>query len=919
MPWRVPILLTLTLLFAAAGAQAQTGQTATLEGTVADVQGNALAGVTITLTGPTPAERTRTAVTRRDGTYRVPANPPGLYEVTFELPGYTVLRRAQVRLRLGQSVTLRVRLEIGTTTAPEADALVPLCAEVTSSAPQRHVTPEALESVPFASRAGADAMVLAPGVHPVTSMLYSRNGPWSDARILDGADVTDPYSGAAAVRGGFHWIQEVQIVGPGADAEHGGYSGAASITLLRSGGNRVHGLSETRYQGGSMVSANTTAALLEQNPDLAAGTVNHAADLSLQLGGPIKRDRAWFFTGFQYSHSKVTPAGYPPSDPVTGQAWVSEVGGTPARVDRFPRVLVKPTWQVARNQTLTGFFEWERQRADGVGAGARVSPEAALRQAAPVVAWHASHSTVLASTTTLDVAYSGFRGHDDTDPYGPLDAAGWYDDDTGFLSRNASAWRHAERSRDQARADLSTSVPRFGGAHVLRAGVAYDRSRARTTLGYPGGGEIHAYSGVADYQYLQETSVLEGVNHTLTAFAQDSWRPARTLTFNLGVRADRRTGRSPGLGRTVLQATTIAPRLGVAWDLRGNGRTVLRAHVGDFHEDVRTSFYQRVDPRQPPRYVVDLDPRTLAPVSQPALAAVYANRTVDPSLKWPVTRQASVSVERLFSPRTSLSATYVYRQSEHDIDDVVDPTHATFTTYEYADPGRDGIPDTGDENGNVITVYSQTSSVLDNSYIITNPANAFRRYQGVELQWTRRMSDRWMVQGAWIISKTTGNIADNRSEPTSAEYNDPNADAASQPLREGRLSGDNTHAVRALVWWRAPLGFSVTGDVWYISGDAFTRTVRPKANQGRPEMFIEPRGSRKYAAQSAVNLRVDRAITLRGQQRVTLALEVFSLLNLSTVTRVTVQTPVSPASAPFGTPQALVEPRRMFVSATYRF
>lgn len=919
MRWCVPILLTLTLLFGAAGAHAQTGQTATLAGTVADAQGNALAGVTITLIGPAPAEATRTGATRRDGTYRVPSIPPGLYDVTYELQGYALLRREHVRLRLGESVTLRVKLDAGTTTAGDAGAAAPLPAEVTSSAPQKRVTPEVLESVPVASRAGADAMVLSPGVHPVTSMLYSRNGEWSSARILDGADVTDPDSGGAAVRGGYHWIQEVQIVGLGADAEHGGYSSAASITLLRSGSNRFHGLSETRYQGGGMVSSNATAALLEQNPDLAAGTTNHAADLSLQMGGPITRDRAWFFGGFQYSHSKVTPAGYPPSDPVTGQAWVSEVGGTPARVDRFPRVLIKPSWRVARNQMLTGFVEWERQSADGVGGGAHVSPEAALRKDAPVVAWHASHSTVLASTTTLDVSYSGFRGRDDTDPYGPLDAAGWYDDDTGFLSRNASVWRHAEWSKDQARAEFSTFVPRVGGAHVLKAGAAYGRSRAGTTLGYPGGGEIHSYSGMADYQSLRETSVLEGINQTFAAYAQDTWLPATTLTLDLGVRFDRQTGRNPGLGRTVLRANTVAPRLGFAWDLRGNGRTVLRAHVGDFHEEVRTSFYQRVDPRQPSRYVVDLDPLTLAPVSQPALAAVYANRTMDPSLKWPVTRQAAFSIERLFSSRTFLSATYVYRRSERDIEDVVDPSHATFTTYEFADPGPDGIPETGDENGSVVTVYNQVSAPLDNRYIITNPANAFRRYQGVEIQWTGRMSDRWMVQGAWVISKTTGNIADNRSEPTSAEYNDPNVDAASQPFREGRLSGDHTHALRAFVWCRAPFGLSVTGDAWYVSGDTFTRAVRPKANQGRPEMFIEPRGSRRYAAQSAVNLKVDRTITLRGHERLALALEVFSLLNLSTVARVTVQTPVSPASTPFGTPQALVEPRRVFVSATYRF
>ena len=362
--------------------------------------------------------------------------------------------------------------------------------------------------------------------------------------------------------------------------------------------------------------------------------------------------------------------------------------------------------------------------------------------------------------------------------------------------------------------------------------------------------------------------MLEGINNTLAAFAQDTWTPTRTLTLNLGVRWDRHTGRNPGLGQTVLKASTVAPRLGLAWDLRGNGQSVLRAHAGDFSEGARTSFYQRVDPRQPSRYVVDLNPLTLAPHSPPYLTAVFANRTIDPSLKWPFTRQASVSFERALSPGTSLSATYVYRRSQHDIEDVLDPTSATFATSEYADPGPDGIPGTGDENGNVLTVYNQTSDARNNRYIITNPANVFRLYQGLEIQWTTRMSDRWTLQGSWIVSKTTGNIADDRGEPTSVEYNDPNVNAASQRFREGRLSGDNTHAVRALVWYRAPFGLNVTGDAWYISGDTFTRVVRPRANQGRPEMFIEPRGSRRYPAQSAVNLKVDRTIQPCGASSV---------------------------------------------------
>ena len=182
MQRRVPILLTLTMLVAAAAADAQT---AALAGTVTDAQGNGLPGVTVTLAGPAPAAGTCRDVTRRDGWYRVTVVSPGLYGVTFELQGYAPLRYERVRLQLGETVTLRVTLDAATTAAARVDGVAPPYAEVMGSAPQKHVTPAVLASVPFPTRTGAEAIALAPGVHPLTSMLYSRNGRWSDARVLD--------------------------------------------------------------------------------------------------------------------------------------------------------------------------------------------------------------------------------------------------------------------------------------------------------------------------------------------------------------------------------------------------------------------------------------------------------------------------------------------------------------------------------------------------------------------------------------------------------------------------------------------------------------------------------------------------------------------------------------------------------------
>ncbi len=194
------------------------------------------------------------------------------------------------------------------------------------------------------------------------------------------------------------------------------------------------------------------------------------------------------------------------------------------------------------------------------------------------------------------------------------------------------------------------------------------------------------------YQYLQDTYILEGINHRVTLFAQDEWSVRKNLTINAGLRWDHNTGYNPGLGQTVFKTDGVAPRIGFAWDIAGNGKTVLRGHYGDFYDGAKTYYYQRVDPRQPPRYIVDVDPVTLEPTSTPKINKVLANRTMDPNIKQPFARQATIGLVRELFPGFSLSGTYIYRRTHNYIEDVLDPASATFTTSTYTDPGPTYLP-----------------------------------------------------------------------------------------------------------------------------------------------------------------------------------------------------------------------------------
>src|ERR671918_1525548 len=125
-----------------------------------------------------------------------------------------------------------------------------------------------MENIPFTSRFGPGAMLLSPGVNPNNYSSYGSGGSSSNAYMIDGVDVSDPEGGTIWVFANHNWIQEVQVVGLGANAEYGGFTGVASNSLFRSGSNMFSGLFETLYENDALTGTNVSDELIEQNDDL---------------------------------------------------------------------------------------------------------------------------------------------------------------------------------------------------------------------------------------------------------------------------------------------------------------------------------------------------------------------------------------------------------------------------------------------------------------------------------------------------------------------------------------------------------------------------------------------------------------------------------------------------------------------------
>ena len=907
------LLIVAALLFSPLPALAQIGQTATLTGTVTDATGAILPGATVTVTSESLIGGSRSTTTDANGTYRFPALPPGRYRVTADLSSFKKWEQGDVRLELGQTISLDPRLEVGglsetvsvTAESPQVD--------VRSSAAQKNLTTDVMENIPFTSRFGPGAMLLSPGVNPNNYSSYGSGGSSSNSYMIDGVDVSDPEGGTIWVFANHNWIQEVQVIGLGANAEYGGFTGVASNSLFRSGSNLFKGLFETLFENDSLTGENVTDEILEENEDLTPGKTHYVTDTTFQIGGPIKRDKAWFFTSFQYYRPKQAPAGYPPTPPpnyeVTGI-------GPEARLERSPRFLFKPTIKLGQSDQLTGFFETDSYTVDGRGISARVATEAGVHQDSPEVAWNGNYTKVLSSSSVFDVKYSGFWGYYYLSPYNGDDNPGWIDVDEDFFAVNSYYFYNADRMRHQANASVTKFASGFAGEHNLKFGAEFERSYIKSELGYPGGMIVYASYGVPYYGSLWDGYLKDSINTRWTAFAQDSWTVGSRLTINPGIRFDRYTGFLKHLDDQVFATNAISPRIGFAWDVTGDSRTVVRGHYGWYYDGSKSSYYDLLDPQRAPFFGAELDENANI-VGEPYLTAPGGSdsHSMDPDIKHPRLKQAIFGLERDLGRGVSVGVTGIWRDNDQFIDDVIQTTLADYETFTIEDRGPDNIAGTGDETGTSITVYDQVTDPADNKFVITNPDSAFRRYRGVEFSATKRMSNRWQMQASWVISKITGNYNNTGSFGNTSEYDSPNTNPELQLLRDGRLTNDNTHIGKLLGTYRAPWDVLVSTAFFYTSGQTFARTFRTSGvSQGNLDMFIEERGSQRFDNQPRLDMKFEKQFRMATDRRLGFTFEAFNLLNNSAITNITTR-----SGSAYGTPLGLVQARRLRLGAVYRF
>ncbi|MGH9334690.1 MAG: carboxypeptidase regulatory-like domain-containing protein, partial [Vicinamibacteria bacterium] len=295
--------VTIAWLPPAAPAQTLTGS---IFGTVNDSSGGRLPGVTVTVTSPQLIRGRETRVTSDQGAYRVPSLPPGTYVVTFELSGFQTMKREGILLLAGQSLAVDAHLELAQIQeAVTVSGEAPLV-DTRSSALVNVSDTDTLENVPV-TRELTKLLNIMPGVTdgryefaPVNTV--HGGTVRQNLYTLDGVNVNDPVQNTTAILLPVDAFQEIQITTAGITAEFGDASGALVNYVTKSGGNDFDGGVNLYYQGEGTESDNVTDELRQQGLS-SSGGFDHVYDAGVLLGGPIRENRAWFFTNLRYFDS----------------------------------------------------------------------------------------------------------------------------------------------------------------------------------------------------------------------------------------------------------------------------------------------------------------------------------------------------------------------------------------------------------------------------------------------------------------------------------------------------------------------------------------------------------------------------------------------------------------------------------------
>jgi hypothetical protein len=798
-------------------------------GTVKDASGAVMPGVTVEAASPVLIEGTKSDVTGANGQYRIVDLRPGTYVITFTLPGFKTVRQTGVELRVDFVGTVNATLEVGALEEAITVTGATPTVDVSSNAKVEVMTAEILEQVPTGRSIQALAQLVSGvslnvpdvgGSRAMQQTYMSTRGLTSANNIVtvDGLMVNG-LDGDGAVQQYFNqaMMEEMsyQTSGAGADVSPGG---VRMNIVPRDGGNRFASTffgawTDKAWQGDNL-SDDIVARGLRNGPG-----VERIYDFNLAVGGPIKKDKLWFFSsGRMWSvDAPVADTFVPPS----GTSYRNGVAGcrngtlqceTGIDDQKIKSGLLRLTWQATSKHKFSVYYdEIDKYRGHGMNAGDDPNTSSQIWTSPIYNSAAAKYTGTLSNSLLAEAGYSfnheqyvitNQDGVNKT-PFTPE----WYanasrrDQNFTALTNGLANWG----GRYPDRFNMMAALSYITGSHNIKSGIQYNfgpyintreangdlqQVYAGTTTPFTNPVSVTVYNTPLRYQ--------ENLKADIGIFVQDSWSLNR-LTLNGGLRweylAHEVAEQTSGNGRFVdarkFDAIAMptwkdfAPRFGLVYDVFGTGKTAIKAGFNRYNESRTTQFATKYNPLALTSANLtwnDLNGDDIAQGERgctfgtagceinfgqlPSNFGVRSLATVDPDFQRTYNLEYTAGVQHELFPRVSVAATF-YRRQFYDlpVTDNLLRTPADYRAVDVVSP-LDG------EVFKAYTVATTTQLRAVNDFDTNATSDRKQIYNGGDITFNVRIPGGGTLFGGYTMERTLRVTCDEPDDPNFLRFCD---------------------------------------------------------------------------------------------------------------------------------------------------
>ena len=917
-------------------AQIQGG---TVNGTIRDEQGGVLPGVTVTAQG---VDATQTFVTDATGEFRFLNLAPGPYTVTAALQGFATIVRENVVVAVGKNVELPLVLKIATVAETITVSGESPVVDTKATGTATNFSADELAKIPT-SRDPFALMRSVPGVlvdrvniggnetGQQSNFQSKGTRPQDAVWTMDGVNITDmSATGASPSYYNYDNFEEIQVSTAGQDIKQN--TGGMGLNLVvKRGTNAFHGGFRGYFDNEAMESDNVPEELRATTTHETSDHNKQISDYGYDIGGPIFKDRAWFYNSYSVQDVRL----------------VRRAG---ALVDRtqLKNPDLKLNWQATKKDMVSFLyfdgFKIKDGRSPGVTGIVFDAPTATYHQDNAYDdtllhgLWKIADDRVFNSNTFVSGKVAYFNTGFILDPIGGLEQQAGRNFTTGQSFGSISQGLNV-RPQKTVNIDANNFLTALGMSHEVKYGFGYRTVTAISGTLWPGNGILAIENSPTDLRAQVFRQGYGGNKANYLDFYVGDTISRQQMTIDVGVRFDRQNGEAlpsntlanpafpsvvPGLAFSGYSSpftwNNVSPRAGITYALDAARKTIARASFSLYSGQLETGTIGATNPSSTAGSAtyrwVDLNGDHFAQANEVNLnqfitaaggfnpaapTAVTSANVIDPNLKAPRTKSIVVGVEREVMPNLALQVNYSYTRTNDlygNFTGRITP-RVGVTLADYA-PGTgftgvlpDGTP------YNVATFIPNAARVAagGNGFETTNIPDYFSDYNGLELGVVKRLSNKWMGRVAFAYNNarehfdSAAGVYDTNGNPTPT---------LSEPLKDGgqfapQSGGSGAGSIYINAKWQfnanamyvAPLGIEVSGNVFGREGYPFPYyrqgTTAALGGDSTLSVLVTPQiDTYRYPNLWNTDLRAARTFKMGPKATVRGILDAFNVFNANT-------------------------------------